>query len=206
MKAIVTAVVCVALCACGSTKGSQGDTGATGPAGSTGPAGPPGPPGKSGDAGPIGPKGDPGLATITDFYSATQTGSWQATGGTWNDIAGASVMATATGNATLEMQADGSVYGVAGNQGPGGHCGFRFVVDGTPYGNATWGDRIVGCPASGNGSTASWWCNWSMHRSLPVTAGSHTVQLQVAGWSGTTAGCGSDGGEYSVAKLAIMQH
>ena len=159
-----------------------------------------------GPAGAQGPKGDPGVSSITNFYSATQTGAWTAQGAAnWNNIAGATTTFTSSSTVTLELEADGSVYGIAGNGYQGGHCGFRFVVDGSPYGNGSWGDRIVGCPGSGNSSTGSWWCPWSMRRTLQVPGGQHTVQVQVTGWQ-SQAGCGSDGGEYSVTKLSILQH
>lgn len=206
--------------ACGATKGTQGETGDAGPigppgsAGAQGPMGGPGiqgPPGVQGPAGAQGPigadgvKGDPGVASITNVYTATQTGSWTAVGQAWAPIKGATSTFSVSSNATLEMSADGSVYGIAGNGYLGGHCGFRFVVDGTPYGHGTWGDRIVGCAGSGNANTGSWWCNWSMRRTLAVASGSHTVALEVTGWT-PAAGCGSDGAEYSVSKLSILQH
>ncbi len=219
MKRAMNAVFSVLLlAACGATKGTQGDPGDAGPPGPVGPPGPPGaqgiqgPPGVQGPAGAQGltgapgAKGDPGAASISNIYTATQTGAWTATGAAnWAAVAGATTTFSVSSNATLEMSADGSVYGIAGNGYLGGHCGFRFVVDGTPYGNGTWGDRIIGCPGSGNSNTGSWWCNWSMRRTLPVASGSHTVALEVTGWT-PNSGCGSDGGEYSVAKLSILQH
>lgn len=205
----VMAGVSAIILACGSTHGPQGDPGPPGPAGSSGPSGSMGSMGTMGvpgEAGPPGSKGDPGPSGVSAVYTGTQTGTWTATGLAWKDISGASASFTLVGNTTLEMEADGAVYGIAGSNYLGGHCGFRFVVDGTPYGNATWGDRIVGCPGSGNANTGAWWCNWSMRRSLQLMTGQHTVQLQVTGWSGTVAGCGSDGGDYSLAKVWILAH
>ncbi len=193
------------IAACGgSTKGTQGDPGPAGSNGAPGPASSvPGPTGAKGDTGLTGPKGD---SSITSVYTGTQTGAWTAVGGTWMDIKDANVTFNVTGVVFVELQADGSVSGVAGSGYLGGHCGFRFVIDGVPQGNATWGDRLVGCPGGGNPNTGSWWCNWSMRRSSSLSNGSHTIQLQVTGWTGTVAGCASDGGEYSVAKLWVLAH
>ena len=201
---VVLATFAVIASCGGSTKGTQGETGPEGPPGPPGPASSvAGPPGAKGDTGLTGPKGD---SSITAVYTGTQTGSWSATGANWMDIKDANVTFNVTGVVFVEMQADGAVSGVAGSSYQGGHCGFRFVIDGMPQGNATWGDRIVGCPGSGNGATGSWWCNWSMRRSTSLSNGMHTIQVQVTGWSGTVAGCASDGGEYSVAKLWVLTH
>lgn len=133
-------------------------------------------------------------------WNATQTAALTVTGLNWANVPGLSTSITLPAAATVDLEADGSVTGIAGSGYSGGHCGFRFVVDGSPYGNSSWGDRLIGCPASSN-SLGAWWCNWSMRRTLNLSAGTHAVLVQMTGWGGTAAGCASDGGEYSVGKL-----
>lgn len=133
-------------------------------------------------------------------WNATQTAALTVTGLNWTAIPGLTASISLPAAATVDMEADGSVTGVAGSGYTGGHCGFRFVVDGAPYGNSTWGDRIIGCPGGSN-SQGAWWCNWSMRRTFNLSAGVHAVSVQMSGWSGTVAGCALDGGEYSNAKL-----
>lgn len=137
-------------------------------------------------------------------WTANQTGSLSVTGLSWQTMAGPTLNFTLPAATTVDFTADGSVTGVAGSGYAGGHCGFRFVVDGTPYGNGTWGDRLVGCPGNGSNPPGGWWCPWSMGRSIALNSGNHSVYLQMTGWSGTSAGCSVDGGEYSNARLYVL--
>jgi hypothetical protein len=193
--------------------GAEGKVGATGPIGPAGPAGPQGDTGMQGPAGPqgppgaTGPQGPAGTSAALTLYTASQTAGTpvSASGGTWVSIPGASTTFTLAQGSVLDLEADGSVSGLGDASHTYGHCGFRFVVDGTPQGDANWGDRIIGCAVSNAGSSG-WWCNWSMRRTLSVGGGMHTVALQMGGWSGTSAGCSSDGGAYSLAKLWVFPH
>lgn len=133
--------------------------------------------------------------------SAVQnTGHLTALGGTWIDITGASVSVTLPKTMTVKMRGHGSVTGVGDSSHTGGHCGFRFAVDSTPYGDASWGDQIVGCSTSGS---ISWWCPWNIERETSLGAGNHTIKLQMAGWVGTGAGCRSENTDYSRARLWV---
>lgn len=179
--------------------GPQGPQGETGPAGATGPVGPMGPTGAMGPAGATGPQGPSGLVTV---LMAAQNAALSTTGGTWVLIPGTTITTTFSAAQTVDLSADGSVTGVAGSGYTGGHCGFRFVVDGTAYGHGMWGDRIVGCP--GMQTLSAWWCSWSMRRTLSLSSGSHSFWIEQTGWSGYNAGCSSDGQPYSAAKLSVL--
>jgi hypothetical protein len=162
--------------------------------------------GAVGGPGPAGPPGPPGPAGFLAGYFAQQNANLSTVGPNQGfvDVPGASVTATLPADGTLELDANGSVSGVQGNATPptATHCGFRFVVDGMPYGDASWGDVIVGCGVSSQ--TPGWWCPWTMRRSLAAKMGAHTVKVQQTGWSGTTAGCSSASAEYSAARLRVL--
>jgi len=161
--------------------------------GATGAAGANGAPGPQGAQGPPGP---------VNVFTATQNAPITTVGLAWTFVPGAAVSFSLNAAGTLDLSADGSVYGVAATNYQGGHCGFRFLVDNQPTGDATWGDRIIGCAASG--TPYGWWCNWSAHHTVPVGAGNHNVALQRTGWSGTNGGCADDGGSYGMAKLYVL--
>lgn len=129
--------------------GPQGLKGERGLPGATGSVGPQGPKGDTGSQGPAGPQGFSGI--ITAIYNAEQTGDVRVTGLQWTSVPGATLQFTLPKTSTVDLEANGSIAGVAGNQGNSSHCGFRFLVDNIAYGDPSWGDVIVGC---GAGSSA----------------------------------------------------
>lgn len=136
-----------------------------------------------------------GFRPKVQIGSGKQSAELKTVGQSWTDIPGTKVDFTLTSAMTVHMSARGSVGVAAGSvSGSTPHCGLRFVVDGTPYGNATWGDVIV--------SIASW-SSWSMERHLLLVPGAHTVKIQQSGYSGTDTGCHSYAEEYSAARLNI---
>jgi hypothetical protein len=106
-------------------------------------------------------------------------------------------------DATVDLEANGSIYGVAGNMGNAAHCGFRFLVDNFAYGHPSWGDVITGC-AVGSANYTGWWCPWLMRRTLQLKAGNHFATVQQTGWSGTTSGCQSHVEDYSATRFRIV--
>lgn len=136
--------------------------------------------------------------------SASQTADLATVGATWVDVSGASITFTLPSAMTLDMQANGSMTVGAGATSLNGHCGLRFVVDGVPYGNITWGDVLVGL----NAVTANtgYWSPWTISRHLPVPAGAHTVKLQQTGWSTMDSACKSYASEHSRANLSVDAH
>jgi hypothetical protein len=138
----------------------------------------------------------PETRPVLRLGSAMQSANLQTTGGTWVDIPGLSISFTINEDRTIHMSALGSVSQVNGNQASG-HCGFRFVVNGTPYGDPTWGDQIV---------QVYNWTAWHTERHLPLVAGTHNVKVQQVGWSGTTAGCTSNTNAYSAARMTLVAY
>jgi hypothetical protein len=123
------------------------------------------------------------------------------TGLQWTSVPGTTINFTVDRDATADLEANGSITGLAGNAGNASHCGFRFLVDNVAYGDTRWGDVIVGC---GTGSNYSgWWCPWLMRRTLQLRAGDHVATIQQTGWDGTTTGCRSEVGDYSATRFRI---
>jgi len=190
-------------------QGPKGDTGAAGPqgpkgltglTGATGATGPQGPKGDTGPQGPVGPRGLPGL--INTIYTAQQTDTVSVTGLQWTSVPGTTINFTLAQSSTVDLEANGSIHGIAGSQGNATHCGFRFLVDNAAYGDPSWGDVIVGC---GNpGVSPGWWCPWLMRRTLQLAAGNHFVTVQQTGWAGTTAGCKSEAHSYSATRSRVV--
>lgn len=140
----------------------------------------------------------------TATYFAEQIGApLQVLGTTWTALPGVQVTFAASVPSSAVLAASGSVLGVPGASSNVGTCGFRFVVDGVPYGDATWGDRLIQCGAPG--TTAPGWCSWTMQRVVTLAAGSHAIAVQQVGYS-PTAGCQSGGGSYSDAKLLVSTY
>ena len=183
-------------------QGPKGDTGAIGPPGLKGDTGPIGLKGDKGDTGAVGPQGPQGLpGLIHAIYTAQQTGTVRVTGLQWTSVPGTTINFTLARSSTVDLEANGSISGIAGNQGNASHCGFRFLVDNVAQGGPDWGDVIVGCGTSG---TPGWWCPWFMRRTLQLGAGNHFVTVQQTGWSGTTAGCHSDAGSHSATRIRVV--
>lgn len=131
------------------------------------------------------------------FYvgSAKQGAPLQTIGTTWTNVPGAELTFNLAKGMDVDLKANGSASYAAGtNYTASAHCGFRFVVDGVPYGNPIWGDAIV--------HVASW-SNWTATRSLPLAAGNHIVQLQQTGWPGADSACSTNEADYSAARLHV---
>ncbi|SET91424.1 Collagen triple helix repeat-containing protein [Stigmatella erecta] len=182
--------------------GPQGPRGEVGLTGATGSVGPQGPKGEAGAQGPVGPQGSPGV--INAVYTAQQTGDLRVTGLQWTSVPGTTIQFTLPQSATIDLEANGSITGVSDNQVNTAHCGFRFFIDNVAYGDPAWGDVVVGCGISGQGNASSWWCPWSMRRTLQVGAGNHLATVQQTGWNGTIAGCASLAASYSAARFRVV--
>jgi hypothetical protein len=189
-------------------QGLKGDTGPVGPQGLqgerglTGATGATGPQGLKGDTGPVGPQGLSGI--ITAVYTAQQTGTVTTTGLQWTSVPGTTINFSLPRNATADLEANGSISGVVGNYSKNlSHCGLRFLVDNTAYGDSDWGDVIVACGVYPN-AYVGWNCPWSMRRTLQLGAGNHFVTVQQTGWVGYTNGCTSSAADYSAARLRVV--
>lgn len=157
--------------------------------------------GTQGSQGATGAMSAPGI--ITAIYTAQQSGGVRVTGLQWTSLPGTTVSFTLAADSTVDLEANGSIFGIAGNQGNAAHCGFRFLVDNVAYGDPSWGDVIVGC-GSGTNSHAGWWCPWTMRRTLQLRAGNHFATVQQSGWASTTSGCESSAADYSATRFRIV--
>ena len=83
------------------------------------------------------------------------------------------------------------------------HCGFRFVIDGTPISSAQFGDRAVGCDRLDPAMTERW-CPWSARQLLSLGAGAHTVKVQLTGDSASDALCSASDNEAFQTKLWVL--
>jgi hypothetical protein len=136
------------------------------------------------------------LKAVYSIGTAMQTANISTIGGAWTDIPGLALAFTLSEDKTVHMSAMGSVTWVQGSQATG-HCGFRFMVNTSGTGDATWGDRII---------QVYNWSEWSIERDLPLTAGTYAVKVQQTGWSGTNAGCASNTNQYSAAHLSLTAY
>jgi hypothetical protein len=99
-------------------------------------------------------------------------------------------------SATVDLLASGSITATVAAQVA--NCALRFVIDGTPTGDATYGDRYLSVPGG------QWHAFTLMQRSLLSAAGPHSAKVQMARLSADSAGeCQIDGGEYSMVRLLI---
>lgn len=133
---------------------------------------------------------------IEAFGSTIQSATLTTTGGTWTNVPGVTMSIATTSDKIIQVTARGSATQVLGNQASG-HCGFRVVVDGVPYGDPTWGDVII---------QVYNWTAWSMERHVALPAGNHTIQLQQVGWNGTNAGCTTNANLYSAARMTVTAY
>jgi hypothetical protein len=103
--------------------------------------------------------------------SAASTGSvLEST--TWTTIPGLSINFTLAKGSLVQAIGDGVQRTLDDNPTTTCHAGYRFVVDGTPKGDAAYGQRI-------HVSTgADWHQTWSIADFGTLAAGAHTIALQ----------------------------
>ncbi|WP_434386308.1 IPT/TIG domain-containing protein [Melittangium boletus] len=181
-------------------QGIPGPTGPMGPTGATGATGPQGPKGDVGPQGPVGPQGASGI--ITAIYTAQQNSAVETRGLQWTSVPGTTINFTLPRASTIDFEANGSIRGVSATTGNDSYCSFRFLVDNVAYGDASYGDVIMGC-GTGAG-TGGLWCPWTMRRTLELGSGNHVVTVQQSGYPGRTAGCASFPQEYSATRLRTV--
>jgi hypothetical protein len=151
-------------------KGDKGDTGAQGPQGiqspqggkgDTGPQGIQGLQGLQGEQGPTGPQGPPGPNHIVEgfpsisFVGFVQQNTSLTAYDAWTYIPGIVLNFTLLTSKIVDFRAYGSALLTS-------LAGFRFVIDGVPYGDVQYGDLLVGA------STA--WVPWYMERIVNLPA------------------------------------
>lgn len=136
----------------------------------------------------------------------TQTAYMSMSGTTWVDIPWVSMNFTLPRDMTVRFHADGTVMGIDGTD-KFTYCGFRLVVDGTEYGDADFGDRVVWvwnnayAPAADQVPRASY---WALHRDINLTAGAHSVKLQLISRHNSDVQCYTTSNHPHATKLYIQ--
>ncbi|HEY2368548.1 MAG TPA: hypothetical protein VGH87_19260, partial [Polyangiaceae bacterium] len=135
-----------------------------------------------------------------DAFYAESTGDTGNLGNStnWVDIPGVGIAINLATPKHVQMSLVGTQY-VAG-AGPA-YCSYRFVIDGAPLGDATYGQALhVNDPATG------WWSPVAVKWGQDMTAGAHTIKAQLSNTSpnGTcSAGQGNNG--YAKFRLFATQ-
>jgi len=149
-----------------------------------------------------GPPGLPGAGATV--YYAEQSADVTAQGeSSWMDITGAEVAFSTAAGAVLDLFANGAMstrFGTASFI----RCGLRFVVDGVPTGEPTFGDMLVS-PAR-NHSGGAEWSSFTFSRRVVVGPGQHVVGTQVAQVptsAPTDLACALDERDYSGVRLYV---
>ncbi len=166
----------------------------------TGPSGPAGPPGPAGPTGPAGPAGAAGVAPpgyVAEVLSQTSSVVTATTSDTFGNLNNASVSVTVPAGETDKLvvffSAESTCYGGAAVE----HCLLRIMVDGNelnPTGT-TGADDIFDNNDLGENMAGTFNHKTSddseqrgiVRTSGNLSAGSHTVQVQVASSTSTTA-------------------
>jgi hypothetical protein len=128
---------------------------------------------------------------------------------TWVDVPNTTMTLDVPAGVTTRVAAHGSIIArdYVGTSEKNTHCGFRVVVDGTGYGNPSWGDVIVGCSdVDSSLSEAGWWCPWTISRDLALSAGTHEFKLQMTGWGGSQVSCEIEDQEHARARFDVLAY
>jgi hypothetical protein len=105
--------------------------------------------------------------------SATNTGNVPPNTATWTNIPGMSVTINLAKASLVQTNAVGVQRTVDQNASTLCHVGYRFVVDGTPKGDPSWGQHI-----QVNNGANSWHETWGVADFGTLAAGMHTIQVQ----------------------------
>lgn len=180
-------------------KGEDGADGAVGPQGPEGPQGPAGPQGAVGTQGATGATGPQGPAGAVTRYSAEQTADVTTSGSSWSTVTGVSVNFDLSEQKTVILRAFGSAKGTGGTDTYAA-CGIRFVVDGTGLGDATWGNVLFN---SYQVTTTFSWTPWYIEVVSSMTAGNHTIGLQLRSSDVLDTSCHSPVNDFGSVKVFV---
>lgn len=117
----------------------------------------------------------------TVVTGALSTGYVAAAGGSaaWADIPGLTVSLDLPATASVQLNAQGTQRHLSGRC----HPAYRFVLDGAPQGDATWGQLIV------TSTSANVHEDWSLARTVSLPAGPHVLKVQAKAF-GDSGGVG----------------
>lgn len=134
-------------------------------------------------------------ATAWSAESTSATGSLVAGAG-WMAIPGVAISAKLATPSHVQL----SLSGTQLSQGTSvAHCGYRFVIDGTPLGNPTHGQAIVvGDIGSG------WWAPVVLSYGVDLAAGPHTISAEATNSAATGGTCNLGEGNNDYAKVRLF--
>ncbi len=121
--------------------------------------------------------------------SAERTGAVSPNATNWTAIPGLTVTFTLTQDSLVQAVADGVQRTTDNAAGTFCHAGYRYVVDGTPKGDASFGQRLQ----VSNGAT-NWHSIWSMVDFNSLAPGQHTISIEVKTSPGACYVCGESNG------------
>ena len=152
-------------------KGAKGAQGAQGPAGPSGPQGPAG-------------AAAPGyVAAVSSQTSGTATST---TSTAFVDLAGSSETFTVPTGETARIYAIFSAESACYNGGLNRSCGVRIVVDGNELNPAVGTTYIFDSTDDGDEGTSSWESHAIARSSETLSAGNHTVKVQIRSTNAAT--------------------
>jgi len=115
-------------------------------------------------------------------------------GATWGTIPGMTVNLTLTQSSLVQLSGAGDQRTVDMAATSICHAGYRYVIDGVPKGEPSWGQHIQ----VSSGATA-WHASWALNDSVTLAPGAHTIELQATlmptgGANQNCVVCGETGG------------
>ncbi len=135
----------------------------------------------------------PGGATVS--VESAGASNVLGSGSPWTPVSGLSTPITLPTDRSVQLELAATQRNVSGS----GHCAWRFVIDGKPLGQPDHGQAIN----VGDGNF-TWWNPAALLWSQPLTAGPHTVGVEVRNSSGSgDCGTNADSESYSRARLLI---
>jgi len=123
---------------------------------------------------------------VIEFIGFAQQNASLTASNIWTDIPGVALNFTLLKSKNVDFRAFGSALLYS-------HSGFRFVIDGIPYGSVQYGDLLIS-PSSG-------WVPWYIERLVNLSSGDHFVKIQTICYVGTIV---IQGEEYDIARLFVQ--
>jgi hypothetical protein len=178
------------------TQGPAGPAGPTGPTGvgaqgPAGPAGPQGAQGLQGIQGPTGPTGTGGGTAGQNIFSAYSTSTLSlATAGIWTQVPGLTQTINVPTGCQVYLSTDGGFQTTSALANGFSTLDVGIFIDGVLSPNG--GLRRVSAINGGTGSLGNVIANWAMNIAPVLTAGNHTITVQVRGVNGSPMNVAGD--------------
>lgn len=178
------------------TQGPAGPAGPTGPTGvgaqgPAGPAGPQGAQGLQGIQGPTGPTGTGGGTAGQNIFSAYSTSTLSlATASIWTQVPGLTQTINVPTGCQVYLSTDGGFQTTSALANGFSTLDVGIFIDGVLSPNG--GLRRVSAVNGGTGSLGNVIANWAMNIAPVLTAGNHTITVQVRGVNGSPMNVAGD--------------